>query len=760
MRRAHDEVVAVEEANDGCVGVEEPGRLAGHLLEHDRRVERRPQKRAEAGEALREHARPALALEELAALERALRRVAHVPREQHVLVREGAASLEEHDARVGLLATAGDRSADERAVALGGEQLAQLGVEAVVAGELRRGEDAPFFGVDRKGPGGRADPDGKAPADRVRQLVRAGEDDLVAGALEHDRRRAAERLGGRLRQRVESLLERERRAEHLGDPVEAALDLGLALALLEALGVVERQGGEAREGLDHLDVAGLETAGLAVADAEHSSYLAEPRDRRAHDVVEDRVRRAGRGLLGRCEVVGQDRAPRLERPADRALRRDLAADVPFRDAHDGAAAEQLAVGLEDPAVRGVGADERHDLLHEASDDRLEVQVAREHLGGLDERLLLPEALLVLAQQAGGVDGEAQLPGHGLGQRDLAGLPGPDLPAVQAEDPDHAVEDEDRRGDGRARSQGKEGVRAPEGGVLAELARRLHVGDRHGAAVARREVHGRQVRRLVAHGLDARRVPFGEHGHRLPLLAEADEAPCDADRLRGLLDRHLQDRVQVELGTDTAADLRDQPLALERDAQRLGGASPAEGEGRLAREALDDVDLGVREVPVGRPGHHHEHAGDLTLGDERDERGALGGDGLGEPPVDVGRGRDVVHRQRLARVRDVHDRARVLVEVERDLRPPVLLQAARGEAERAPASPRRSGRAGARRARATPRPRRRATPPPPRRCASARAWRRGARSRRPPARARSRDPRPRARAGAPGTQGFDRARGRA
>ena len=222
----------------------------------------------------------------------------------------------------------------------------------------------------------------------------------------------------------------------------------------------------------------------------------------------------------------------------------------------------------------------------------------------------------------------------------------------------------------------------EGSSRSSLGRR-HVGNRHGAAVARREVHGRQVRRLVAHRLDARRVPFGEHGHRLPLLAEADEAPCDADRLRGLLDRHLQDRVQVELGTDTAADLRDQPLALERDAQGLGGASPAEGEGHLARQALDDVDLGVREMPVGRPGHHDEHAGDLTLGDERDERGALGGDGLGEPPVDVGRGRDVVHRQRLARVRDVHDRARVLVEVERDLGPPVLLQAARGETERAP-----------------------------------------------------------------------------
>ena len=200
--RAHDEVVPVEQADDGGIGIEEAGRLPGDLVQHDRRVEGRPQQRPEARESLGEHAGAALALEELAALERTLRRTAHVPREQDVLVGERARAVEEDDAGVGLLADARDRRADERAVALGGEQLAKLGVEPVVAGELGRGKDAPLPRLDRKRPRGGADADGEAPPDRVRQLVRAGEDDLVAGVLEDDRRRAAERLGGRLRQRV------------------------------------------------------------------------------------------------------------------------------------------------------------------------------------------------------------------------------------------------------------------------------------------------------------------------------------------------------------------------------------------------------------------------------------------------------------------------------------------------------------------------------------------------------------------------------
>ena len=216
-------------------------------------------------------------------------------------------------------------------------------------------------------------------------------------------------------------------SQDLGDPVEAALHLCLALTLLEALGVVQSERGEAGERFDHLDVAGLEAAGLAVAHAQDAPHLAEPHDGRAHDVAEDRVRRARRRLLRRAEVVGERGAARPERAPDRPLGRDLPADVPFRDAHDGAAPQELAVRLEDPAVRGVGADEGDDLLDEARDDGLEMEVAREHLGGLDQRLLLAQPLLVLTQEPGRVDGQAQLAGHGLGQGDLACFPGCGLP---------------------------------------------------------------------------------------------------------------------------------------------------------------------------------------------------------------------------------------------------------------------------------------------------------------------------------------------
>jgi hypothetical protein len=281
-----------------------------------------------------------------------------------------------------------------------------------------------------------------------------------------------------------------------------------------------------------------------------------------------------------------------------------------------------------------------------------------------------------------VDGEAELAGDGLGQGDLACLPGPDLAPVQAEHADHAVEDEDRRGDGGERSQGEEGVGAPERGILAELAVRLDICDGHGAAVAGGEVHGRQVRSLVAHRLDPGRVPLCEHGHRLPALAESDEAPRHAaDHLGGLLDGDLEDGVEVELGAHAAPDLRDQPLALERGVQGFARPCPAEREGGFAGHALDGVELGGREAPVGVPGRDDEHAGHLAFGDDGDERGAFRGHGLGERPVDVRRRRNVVDRDRLAGAGGLDEGSRVLVEVERDGAPPVGVDAAGGKADR-------------------------------------------------------------------------------
>ena len=148
----------------------------------------------------------------------------------------------------------------------------------------------------------------------VGDLVSAGEDGRVFLKLEHEGGVPAERVARGLGERVQRLRQREGRAEHLGDPVEAALHLRLALPLLEALGVVERERGKARKRLDDLDVALVELAGLARADAEDAPTLSEPGDRRAHDVVEDRVGRARRRLLGARRSRGSGCSCRFAAP--------------------------------------------------------------------------------------------------------------------------------------------------------------------------------------------------------------------------------------------------------------------------------------------------------------------------------------------------------------------------------------------------------------------------------------------------------------
>ena len=191
--------------------------------------------------------------------------------------------------------------------------------------------------------------------------MRAGEHEPVAGRLEHESRRAAERVARGLSERVEGLAEGERRAEHLCDPVEAPLHLGLALALAEALGVVKREGREAGEGVEELEVLLVEPAVLPRADAEHAADLAEPRDRRVHDLGEHVVVPCRRRRLGAREIALQDRAPGGEHLLERALGDDLAADVPLRHAEHGLAAEHRPALVEDPAVGGVGAEQLDDL---------------------------------------------------------------------------------------------------------------------------------------------------------------------------------------------------------------------------------------------------------------------------------------------------------------------------------------------------------------------------------------------------------------
>ena len=91
------------------------------------RIEARREQSAGPREVLRERARAALGLEQLASLERPARCAAQMLGEADVLVGEGPAAPEEDDDRVGLVVHAGDRGAEERAVSLGDEGLAERG---------------------------------------------------------------------------------------------------------------------------------------------------------------------------------------------------------------------------------------------------------------------------------------------------------------------------------------------------------------------------------------------------------------------------------------------------------------------------------------------------------------------------------------------------------------------------------------------------------------------------------------------------------
>ncbi len=81
------------------------------LLEDDRRIEARREEDADPRELLGEPARPALTLEQLAALERAARRPAQVLRQEYVFVAEVPHAAIEDDDGVRLVAHAGDGSA-------------------------------------------------------------------------------------------------------------------------------------------------------------------------------------------------------------------------------------------------------------------------------------------------------------------------------------------------------------------------------------------------------------------------------------------------------------------------------------------------------------------------------------------------------------------------------------------------------------------------------------------------------------------------
>ena len=100
-RRTDDELVILEQANDGGIGPEESGRLGDDLVEDCSRIELGGEQSARTRQLLREAARPALALVELAALERAAGGPRKVERQLEVVVTEAPRLREEdHDQAV------------------------------------------------------------------------------------------------------------------------------------------------------------------------------------------------------------------------------------------------------------------------------------------------------------------------------------------------------------------------------------------------------------------------------------------------------------------------------------------------------------------------------------------------------------------------------------------------------------------------------------------------------------------------------------
>ena len=398
----------------------------------------------------------------------------------------------------------------------------------------------------------------------VRELVAAGELELVAGSSQHRRRFAAECLRCGLGDRVQRLLLGERLAQHSCDPVEAALDLRLTRALLVRLGVAERDRGEARERLDQPQVRLLETAVLPGADTEDSADLAERVDRRVHHLGEVGVAAPGRRLLGRGEVAPQHRLPGRNRLADRAADGDRAPDLRLGQPEHCPADKLGSAREQGPAVRRVCVHEPTKLLDEALDHRVEVELARQRLACLEQRLLLRQPPVALPQQPGRVERDRGFAGDRLDETDLGRAPLAGDGTVEREHAEQPFLNDDRRREDRAHASLGE-LANVAGRVRAERGRVEHVCNRDGASGAGAEVRDGEMD-VIADRRDLVGNPF-RCDRPVALLAEPDEPAGGAERRTNLPEHDRQHLVDVPARAKLERDVRDQPLALERVGER-------------------------------------------------------------------------------------------------------------------------------------------------------------------------------------------------
>ena len=401
--------------------------------------------------------------------------------------------------------------------------------------------------------------------------------------------RGAERLACSLRDGVQRRGERERLDEHGGDAVEAALDPRLARALLERLGVAQCQRRERRERLEQLEPLLVEAPRGPRAHTEHPSHLVEDRDRRNHHVFELAIARRRERLLRPREVALQNRSPRRDRFAERPSGEDLSPRLALGQAVHGTTHERVPALVEEPAVRGIRAEQLHDLADEHLEDSLELELAGQRLRRVQESGLPQQATLVIREQPRRVETEPELPRDRLEERNVGGRPRSGHVPVDRQHADQPVEDDDRRREDRPRAELEQAL-APTLRGVCELRCRGDVGERDGRAIPHREIGDREAREAqVADRLEPLVVPLRLHRHRAVGLAQPDEATFRTQRFRHDGDRMLEHRVEVGVGPHPSGELRDDRLAVavrasqpSRSRERLPPRAPGARPGRRRR----------------------------------------------------------------------------------------------------------------------------------------------------------------------------------
>ena len=135
------------------------------------------------------------------------------------------------------------------------------------------------------------------------------------------------------------------------------------------------------------------------------------------------------------------------------------------------------------------------------------------------------------------------------------------------------------------------------------------------------------------------------------------------RLRRLLDRDLEQLVEIATRPDGARDPRDQPFSLECVCDRIRGARSLERETRLGRERLHQHELVEVEEPRTADGGEDD-ADHVAASPHRNEGAALDLRNVVQPLVHDRRALGVVYREGGALANDGADAGHLLAQGDR------------------------------------------------------------------------------------------------